>query len=89
MRNVIFTVVFVLFAVIFVSCGGDELGASNCSDEEPCPNIDGTYIFCCNSTLSDCYYEAGSEKFGCDGESCSEAAQKLYDYCNAEGSIEE
>ena len=89
MKMIFISLIFVLFTIVISSCGGDDSGVLSCSDEEECPNINGTYEFCCTSTFSDCYYKAGSKKFECDGDGCSEAAQELYDYCNAEGSIED
>jgi hypothetical protein len=84
MKKIFISFIFVLFAVVLSSCGGDEY---SCSDKEECPNTGGTYEACC--TPSDCYYKAGSRKFSCDGTECTAAAMELSEYCYGEGCTEE
>lgn len=85
MKKVFISFVFVLFAAVLSSCGGDDY---TCSEEkEDCPNTGGTWEVCC--TTSDCYYKAGSKKFKCDGTNCMDAATALNEYCYGEGCTEE
>lgn len=86
MKNVILSVVFVIFAIVISSCGGDEYTCSQ--DDEECPNTGGTWELCC-SPSADCYYKAGSRKFKCDSFDCTAAAQSLNEYCYSEGATEE
>jgi len=84
MRKIFISFIFVLFAVVLSSCGGDEL---SCSDGDSCPATGGTWEACCTST--DCYYKAGSKKINCDGTDCQAAATELSEYCYGTGCTED